>query len=119
MKRSKLELFKRFRKFHEDNPKVYELFTKFTFHVIKKGHNNFSADAIAHRIRWETTIETTDEEFKICNDHIAYYSRLFMAQFPEQDGFFRTKEIHPEVNDWLYSLAAEMSAARYYQPELL
>ncbi len=108
MIKSKLELFGNFKEFHLKNPKVYHLFKRFTFEVIERGHKNFSADAISHRIRWQTSIETTDEEFKICNDHISFYSRLFMLEHPKYDGFFRTKEIHPHVNIWIAEMIYEM-----------
>jgi len=113
MRKPKTELFQNFRKFHLDNPKVYELFKKFAFEVIRKGHKNFSADAIMHRVRWETNIETTDQEFKICNDHIAYYSRLFMAEYPQCDGFFRTKDIHPNIKAWLEDIIIKITPKDY------
>jgi len=82
----------RFEKFHTDNPKVYELFKKFTFMAIRRGHTRLSAWMIANRIRWETSIETfSDDDYKISNDYIALYARKFMEEFPKYDGFFRTK----------------------------
>ena len=82
----------RFDVFHADNPQVYELFKKFTFMAIGRGHNKLSAWMIANRIRWETQIEViTTDDYKISNDYIALYSRKFMEDFPEHDGFFRIK----------------------------
>jgi hypothetical protein len=46
-----------------------------------------------NRIRWETTVETLGGDFKISNNFIAYYSRLFMDEHPEYRGFFRTKTL--------------------------
>jgi hypothetical protein len=80
-----------FDKFHSENPQVYELFKRFTFEAIKKGHSCYSADAILHRVRWETSIMTTDQEFKINNNHVAFYARLFMDDNPEYAGFFETR----------------------------
>ena len=60
--------------FHNANPHVYELFEKFTFDVIRRGYSNYSANAIFERIRWHTEIET-DGEFKLSNNHRAYYAR--------------------------------------------
>jgi hypothetical protein len=49
---------------------------------------------IANRIRWETSIETFSvEEYKISNDYIALYARMFMSDHPEYNGFFRIKEM--------------------------
>jgi hypothetical protein len=81
-----------FEAFHTSNPRVYELFKKFTFEVINKGHTRFSADAILHRIRWETQIDTYNgETFKITNDYSAFYSRLFMSDYPNYSGLFQLK----------------------------
>ena len=75
---------------HKQNPHVYELFVKFTF------HKRCSAWLIVNRIRWETTIETSGNDFKISNDFIAYYARLFHAHYPEHEGFFKIKKMKDE-----------------------
>jgi len=78
---------------HKENPQIYELFERFTMDAIRKGHKRLSAWLIVNRIRWETMVETTGDDFKISNDFIAYYARLFMALHPEYDGFFKTKQL--------------------------
>lgn len=86
-------LMNRFNRFNDENPEVYELFTKFTFEAIKRGHKRLSAWMIANRIRWETTIVTVNCEYKISNDYIALYSRKFMKDYPQYNGFFKIKEM--------------------------
>ena len=86
-----ITLMNRFNNFNRDNPEVYELFKRFTFQAINKGHTRLSAWMIANRIRWETQIETVNDDYKISNDYIALYSRKFMKDYPQHDGFFRTK----------------------------
>jgi hypothetical protein len=76
---------------HKENPEFYKLFKKFTFQAISKGHRRLSAWLIVNRIRWETMIVTTGNEYKISNDFIALYARLFMHEYPDYKGFFRTK----------------------------
>lgn len=89
-----MTLTDKFNQYHRDNPQVYELFKRFTFMAIKRGHNRLSAWMIANRIRWETSIETFSvDEYKISNDYIALYARMFMREHPEYDGFFKTKEM--------------------------
>lgn len=83
-------------RWHKENPHVYELFERFAFQAIAKGHKRLSAWLIVNRIRWETTVETKGEDFKISNDFIAYYARLFHALHPEHAGFFRTKALKHE-----------------------
>ena len=80
-------------KWHKSNPHVYELFKKFTFEAINKGHVRFSHWLIMNRIRWETSINTIGDEFKIRNDFIAYYARLFMHEFPDHNEIFSTKKM--------------------------
>jgi hypothetical protein len=86
-------LRKKFREFHAENPEVWELLKQFTFQIIGKGYKNYSINAVFERIRWHTAIETNDPDFKLSNNHRAYYARLFMEAHPEYDGFFRTKEV--------------------------
>jgi hypothetical protein len=78
---------------HSANPQVYDLFKRFTFEAIDRGHRKLSAWLIVNRIRWETTVETSSGDFKISNNLIAYYARLFMDEHPEYRGFFRTKPL--------------------------
>jgi hypothetical protein len=85
---------------HLKNPHVYCLFKRFTFEALdKRRHKNLGAWLVVNRIRWETSIETKGEDFKISNDFIAYYARLFMAQHPEYKGLFRTKKMKGETDE--------------------
>jgi len=79
--------------FHKANPQVYELFKRFTFEALRSGRKNYSANAIFERIRWHSEIETQGDDFKLNNNHRPYYARLFMHDYPEYDGFFRTREL--------------------------
>lgn len=88
----KSRLERAFEEFHWGNPSVYKLFKKFAFEVIRKGHQQYSADAIMHRVRWETNVVTSDDEFKVNNNHVAFYARMFMRDFPEYKGFFRLRK---------------------------
>ncbi len=90
---SSLSIKQKWWAWHKNNPHVYELFKRFTNEAIARGHVNLSAWLIINRIRWETSIITKGEDFKISNDFIAYYSRLFMHEFPQYKGFFRTKTL--------------------------
>ena len=85
------DLKQRWWTWHKKNPEFYALFKRFTFQAIEKGHRNLSAWLIVNRIRWETMIVTTGDDYKISNDFIALNARLFMHDHPEYKGFFRTK----------------------------
>ena len=81
---------------HKANPHVWNLFERFALEAARSGRKNFSHWLIMNRIRWETAISTTSDDFKIRNDYIAYYARLFMAMHPKYEGFFRTKKMKGE-----------------------
>lgn len=80
-----------FPQYHFDNPHIYEAFKKYTFLSIGKGFKNFSAQFIFEVIRWETSVNGNDM-YKINNNFRAFYSRLFMNQHPEYEGYFRTRK---------------------------
>ena len=100
MMKSHSERKKKWWAWHRENPHVYRLFRRFTFEALeKKRHKHLGAWLVVNRIRWETSIETEGDDFKISNDFIAYYARLFMHENPEHKGLFRTKLLKEERHD--------------------
>lgn len=86
------QIRKQYLKFHRKNPLVWDLFEKFTLEVIKSGHLHYSADAIIHRVRWETDVVANKKsDFRINNNFVAYYARRFLRKHPKHRGFFRTR----------------------------
>ena len=83
-------------RWHNANPDVYDMFERFALDAIRQGHTNLSAWLIVNRIRWEVAMETSGDDFKISNDFIAYYARLFHAKNKQHEGFFRTKKLKEE-----------------------
>lgn len=94
MSKTKKTIRERFEEFDQDNPDVWELFKQFTFELINAGREYYSVDAVVHRIRWETAVQTeSKDEYKI-NDHFtAHYARKFHDEFPKHTGFFRTRPL--------------------------
>jgi hypothetical protein len=83
----------RFELYDKENPHVYELVKKYTFEAIASGQKHFSMASIIERIRWFTEIETTGDPFKINQNYQTYYGRKFMQEFPQHEGFFRTRKL--------------------------
>ena len=54
---------------------------------------------IINRIRWEVFIVTTGKDFKISNDMIAFYARLWRKQYPEYKELFKIKRMQGEIMD--------------------
>jgi len=71
-----------FEQYDLQNPRVWDLFKQFTFDVIRAGHTRFSANSILRRIRWETTVVTTDSHYKINNNFSADYACKFTQECP-------------------------------------
>lgn len=77
--------------FDQENPRVYALFIRFSLQALAKGYRKFAAAAIFERIRWEIAIETTEVDFKLNNNHKAYFARKAMLDYPQLKGFFETR----------------------------
>jgi hypothetical protein len=85
-------LLRRFAQFDLANPKVWNLFQHFAFEMIHRGMRHYSADAVLHRVRWETDVPTNnDDGFKISNDFSCCYARKFRDYHPNHTGFFRLR----------------------------
>jgi hypothetical protein len=77
--------------YHTANPAIYDHFKRFTFELIGAGRKYISADMVMHRVRFESEVRGTGQ-FKCNNNFVAAYARLFMLEYPEHDGIFRTRK---------------------------
>ena len=80
-----------FRLFHNHNTGIYDLIKKIAFDLKRRGFRKCSMDAIFHKIRWEYSIQTSGDKYKLNNNYASHYSRLLMSQEPELRGFFETR----------------------------
>jgi len=87
------------REWHVANPHVFERFTKLADEArvqrpgVRVGHW-----LIIGKLRWEHFFQTTGPDFKLSNDHAAFYARAYMASRPDRRGFFKIKRMIGE--DW-------------------
>jgi hypothetical protein len=82
---------------HLDNLDVYRLFEGFADEARNCGHARLSAWLIVNRIRWETTVVTRGDDFKVSNDFIGFYARLYMGKDPTvRGGFFQIRPMKGE-----------------------
>jgi len=84
---------------HQKNPEVWKMFERFSFEAVQSGRKKISHWLIMNRIRWETAILTTGNDFKISNDYIAFYARLWKATHPAHANLFNTKRMIGEHDD--------------------
>jgi hypothetical protein len=85
-----------FNEFNAANPEVWQHFERFTMEAIQAGHRKISHWLIINRIRWEVMITTTGGDYKISNDHIAFYARLFVKVHPQYRFIFNLKRMRDE-----------------------
>ncbi len=81
---------------HTQNPGIWENFERFSLEAVARGRSRISHWLIVNRIRWEVAIETTGCDFKISNDFIAFYARLWIARHPEHAQLFTIKTMKGE-----------------------
>lgn len=67
--------------------------------AVERGRRKISHWLIINRIRWEVNIVTTGEDFKISNDYIAFYARLWKARHPAHKDLFNIKRMVGEHDD--------------------
>lgn len=89
--------YKWFLEYDQQNPKIYEFFKRYALRSIERGFKHLSAEFIFNVIRWETPIKAGDEEFKVNNNAKPFYSRKFMQEFPQYEGFFRKRQSKADV----------------------
>lgn len=91
---------RRFAEYDAENPDIWRLFVRFAFEAIRAGHQHYSADAVLHRVRWETSVAARGGDFKCNNNWTAYYARKFHRLYPQHKGFFRLRASKAdEMND--------------------
>lgn len=88
------DLIAEFEKFDGENPRLWALFCRFCDQAITAGRRKLGVSLIIERIRWEVFITTkSDDDFKINNNHRAYYARKWLATHPEYPGFFEIRRV--------------------------
>jgi len=87
---SRLE--RQFRAFHARNPQVYQTLVRLSREARAKGHRHISIKMIWEVLRYDSMTKTTGKPWKLNNSHTSYYARLIMAQEPDLDGIFETRE---------------------------
>lgn len=96
------DITKAFMKFHAANRHIYVLFTRFAMQAVHSGRPHYSAASVFERMRWHMQIDTvSDDDLKLNNNYRAFYGRMFMHQYPQYEGFFRTrKSVSDNLSYW-------------------
>lgn len=81
----------KFTEFDNRNPEIWQMFCEFSFQLINLGFQRYSADAILHRVRWETAVRGVRDQYKINNNYSAFYARKFRETHPRYAAFFEMR----------------------------
>ena len=81
-----------FQKYDEENPRIWQLFQTFAREAKDRGFRHYSVNGIFELIRWHTR-ESGNDGYKVNNNYRPDYARKMMEQYPEFQGFFRTREM--------------------------
>ena len=77
--------------FNRENPGIYRLFHKFAQQALQSGRQRYSSWAIANAIRWHSDIVVRTKDFKLPNNYIAAYARLWIQRNPKHRGLIAIK----------------------------
>lgn len=73
------------------NPTFYDRFKEYTLELINAGVTNFGVRLVWERLRWDSLLSTTGDEYKM-NDHFhTIYARRFMDDHPQFGQLFRLR----------------------------
>ena len=86
----------RFEEFHARNPQVYAQLERMALTVWALGRRRIGIATLVENLRWNYWMVTDDptSDFRLNNNHRAYYARLLMERNPEWEGLFELREVH-------------------------
>ena len=72
---------------------VFAAAAEIALQMARKGFSHYSIWMIANVIRYHRHLKhgPRADDYKVCNNHLAYLSRELMATYPELKGMFTTK----------------------------
>lgn len=83
----------RFAQFHEANPQVYTHLVALARAGKAAGAHHLGIGMLFEELRWQSTIGTIGEEFKLNNNFRSHYARRIMAQEADLRGVFELREL--------------------------
>ncbi len=89
---SKPTLEERFAHFMAENPHVFDRFCEVALDMISRGVERWSADAVAHVLRWEAVVHTRGDEYRINNSYVRFLAERFVERYPQHADFFERRK---------------------------
>ncbi|USN15546.1 hypothetical protein KIKIMORA_04280 [Brevundimonas phage vB_BpoS-Kikimora] len=91
--------FDRWRRWDKANPEFYAAWKDYAQEALQAGVPKISGWLLANRIRWDCDIQTKGDAFKVPNDFIAYFVRLWIAEHPNHARFFECRPLKTAISD--------------------
>lgn len=79
--------------FHHENPQVYDELTRLARKARSQGRHRLGIRMLWEVTRWNLTIETTSNDFKLNDHYHSRYARLIMKREPDLSGVFELREL--------------------------
>lgn len=85
-------LQQQFERFHEANPKVYEVLHKLAAEWLEN-HSKVGVGMLWEVMRWQLGVQTSGDVYRLNNDYRSRYARLLLAEHPEWTGRIETRQL--------------------------
>jgi len=82
----------RFEIFHNGNPDIYKALIRRARQLKARGYKGVSIRLVLEVVRFDFMVFSTDQEYKINNNHAPFYARLIMQQEKDLKGFFTLRK---------------------------
>ncbi len=90
--RKKESITEKFNRFHQRNPHVYHLIVDISKRMKRSGVHKFGMKGVFEYLRWQYTMQTQGERYRLNNIFTSIYARLVMETEVELKGFFETRK---------------------------
>ena len=85
------ELSEAWWKFHITHPAVYDELVRLSRRLIDRGHKRLGLKMLWETLRYNTMLGDSTGEYRLTNNHTAFYARLLMEQEPDLAGIFELR----------------------------
>lgn len=93
--------FKKFKKFHKENPQVYKMVIDVAKHLKDEKYNEFGTLLLFEIVRYSPTFKKArGDDYKLNNNHKAFYSRLFLYEYPEFKSVLKIRRSSADHINW-------------------
>ena len=92
-KAGKLTLDERFEAWAQDNAHIVDCFLRFAREARDSGRRHFGIGVIAERVRWYTSVESKQDDYRINNSYRSRLARLLVERDPSLAGMFEFRKL--------------------------